>query len=245
MIEKTSEMTLKARYGIRISEEATVGDDLCSYLAQGRAILNGIEAKNFQNHLKSSMGHETHFLAVSMDFMKKRDITNLVRMVNKTIIGGEHITNTMQEADLRSKMDNMIAFHGLARNLDGQVIILTDEKSSMLKQLVSNETALADAISGANVIVSNTDLSTIPVFVDEHICKQYYQDKDIMVFDWNIKRPTKRTTLDDTFTTDLQRQREQPMPLEDKLEDCIYQAKVLLSNCRDLTDNLITCPTKQ
>ena len=51
-------------------DEASCGTDLYSYLAQGRAVLNGSEVNNFREHLKTYNNHHTDVVFIEWKVLK-------------------------------------------------------------------------------------------------------------------------------------------------------------------------------
>ena len=135
---------VQSRNGIKITDEASCGTDLYSYLAHGRAILNGMEASNFQNHLKDNNEHHTVVVYIEWRVLKRRDIINICRMFANTVTGLPFIASSMEENEAIDTIRNISTFHGLScdRKLNDGFLILTDEKSVMLKNVMSSQEAL-------------------------------------------------------------------------------------------------------
>ena len=233
-----------SRNGIKIKEEA-VNNDLCSYLATGRAVLNGKEARNFKEHLMEHMDHSTMILLVEWEALKRRDITAICRMFGNTVIGLPYMAASMSKDDAIKTIRNICLFHDLHaedKELNG-MLFLTDEKSSMLKNLVSSPDALNDAIMAAQVMDKIRDELSIPIVVDEHICNMYYKNKEI--YCQKTTRGIKRSAMDDTFTSNLQRQPRQPVPLDEKLSLDLKLAKEHLKKCQEVSGVLLMCRNEE
>jgi len=54
---------------------------------EGRAVLNGYEAKHVKLHLENNMKHDVSFALVLLDSLKRRDVMLVTRMFCKTIVG--------------------------------------------------------------------------------------------------------------------------------------------------------------
>jgi len=233
--------------GIKIYDEGLMGD-LCSYRQQGRAVLNGYEAKNFKSHLEKNMKHDVSFALVSLDSLKRRDVTLVTRMFCKTIVGMEYVPNSMEVTDCVETVNNVKHFQKLTGQMDNgsDLIILCDDKSQLLKSLIANGAAWNIAIDGAKSIINTSgDCHTIPVLVDEQLSKQYYQNKDVTQAVQQIKTARKRQMLDDTFSYDLQKQREQPQHPDDDLEESISVARTHITRCQQLSEDLMMCSFSQ
>ena len=59
-----------------------------------------------------------------------------------------------------------------------------------------------NAISAGNIMENLSDQFAIPILVDEHLCVQYYNNKEIRCA--NNQRGVKRGAMDDTFITNLE-----------------------------------------
>ena len=99
-------------------------------------------------------------------------------MFANTVSGWQFIASSLEEKDAIETIRNICTFHGLRGDgkLDDGLWILTDEKSIMLKNVVSSPYALNEAISSGKTLDSTSDPFAIPVLVDEHLCIQYYNN---------------------------------------------------------------------
>jgi len=229
--------------GIKIYDEGLMGD-LCSYRQQGRAVLNGYEAKNFKSHLENNMKHDVSFALVSLDTLKRREVTMVTRMFCKTVVGMEYVPNSMEITDCIETIKRVKQFQKITGQMenDSDLIILCDDKSQLLKLLIANDGAWNTAIDEAKSIMNNNgDCHAIPVLVDEPLCKHYFQNKDVTQAVKQIKTAKKRLMMDDTFTSELQKQREQPQHPDDDLDTSISEARMYISRCQQLSEDLMIC----
>ena len=233
--------TYRSKNGIKICDEASVGEDNCSYLVQGRAVLNGFEIMNFKNHLEEHMDHETFLIFVSWESLLRRDVVHVCNMFCNTIQDAKFVGSLMIKDKAIEIIQDIANFHGLTA--EGKVkdgfIILTDEKSVLLKKLMASPTALDEAKEDVKVLATVTDKFSIPIVVDSHLCARSYKNTQIKPA--NFSRGTKRPALDDTFTTELQEQRRQPLPLEEKVTSELRKTKLLVRECQKQAEAVIFC----
>lgn len=238
----------KPAFGMKICQEMSVGENLHSYLSQGRAVLNGAEAGGFKNKLKNVFGHDADYVLIRLDALPRRTVVNIARMFTNTVTNVPHVPSQAPMEELIGIIENICQFHGLDGLKDAKfkdsVIFLTDEKSSMLKSIAANQTKWNEYTIAAGEINEIDDKHSIPVLVDEQIVKDYYRNTET----GSLRVPQrgqKRRMMDDTFTTELQKQRDQPLPANDQVEQYILNTQQQISTCRELTEQMISCKPDQ
>ena len=234
---------IKSKNGIKICEEAATGMDHSPYLAQGPAIINGWELKNFKEHLEANMDHETFLIFVDWSVLKRRDVINICRMFSNTIEGAPFIAHSIDKNEAIEIIQRITAFHGLHAegNLTDGLIVLTDEKSVMFKNIIASRDGLNDAILAAEVINNIKNSFSIPVLIDTHLCSRYFSNTNIQ--SEGTSRGIKRTAMDDTFTAEVQQERrqQQPVPLENKISLELRKTRNLVKQCHMTAEALPTC----
>ena len=88
MISRGNDIDLseyKPTFDIKISMEAAFGTDLMSYRTQGRALLNGVEAKNFREHVNLHHDMQTDYLLIQPDVFSRRQHVEILRITANTV----------------------------------------------------------------------------------------------------------------------------------------------------------------
>lgn len=220
---------------INIFEEATQ-DNLCTYLSQGRAVLNGIEAKNLKLHLKYNVKHQIALILVQLDKLERRDVIHITRMFCKTVEDMEYTPGSLKIDECIQIMKNVRDFQNLTGGVANELLMITDERSTIVKSIVENSEAWNSAIRSAEEV--RGDCRKFAVLVDEHLCKQYYHNKDISQ---SVNCKPAPSSMDDTLKSGLLDQRPRPLSSDEELMNFIANSKRNITTCRTLSEDLITC----
>ena len=232
----------KPMFDIRVAEEAIFGD-LMTYRSQGRILLNGIEAKNFKEHLEEHHWHQLYYMFVKEHMLTKRDFLDVTRGAAKTIHGHPYVTSGKSMKEIHDTLRDIFQWNGLmGSNCVGSLrdgfLVLTDESTIILKRVARKRKEWERAKKKAKFLSTVRDLSEVPVILDPSLVAEYFTNTSFRQ-EIRLIRPERRKTIS---TNNGLQMPKKTAPKMESVDDKLASVRNEIAEYRDRTQEIVDGP---